>query len=71
MKITIQLRGVYGTIKVYPVCNRAKAFASIAGASTHTRNVLQHIDALGYGFENQAISTVETVSLEQLERIVT
>lgn len=70
MKITIQLRGVYGRTKAYPLCDKAKAFASIAGTSTLTRNTLRNIDALGYGFINQAITTTENVSFDQLNNVV-
>jgi hypothetical protein len=70
MKITIQLRSVYGRTKAYPLCDKAKAFASIAGTSVLTRNALRNINALGYGFINQAISTTENVSFEQLNNVV-
>jgi hypothetical protein len=70
MKITIQLRGIYGITKAYPVCPKAKAFASIAGTKTLTRDALKNIDALGYGFENNTIASVEMVTLDQLLHVV-
>jgi formate-dependent phosphoribosylglycinamide formyltransferase (GAR transformylase) len=48
MQITIEVRNVYGTPKVYPVCDRAKAFAKIAGTNTLTHAALCQIEALGY-----------------------
>lgn len=70
MKITIQLRSIYGRTKAYPVCDRAKAFASIAGTSTLTINTLRNIDALGYGFTNQALTVTEPLNIEQLRNVV-
>ena len=48
MSITVEVRNIYGTLKAYPVCDRAKAFARIAGSTTLTHSVLTTIEALGY-----------------------
>jgi hypothetical protein len=42
------MRDVYGTEKVYPICDNAMQFASIAGTTTLTERVLKRIEALGY-----------------------
>jgi hypothetical protein len=47
-EITVQVRDVYGTEKVYPICDSAMQFASIAGTTTLTMRVLKRIEALGY-----------------------
>jgi hypothetical protein len=47
-EITVQTRDVYGTEKVYPICDSAMQFASIAGTTTLTERVLKRIEALGY-----------------------
>jgi hypothetical protein len=47
-EITVQMRDVYGTEKVYPICDSAMQFASIAGTTTLTVRVLKRIEALGY-----------------------
>ena len=41
MKVTIQVKNVYGEDKVYPVCSNAKLFAEIAGTKTLSANTLQ------------------------------
>lgn len=46
--ITVEVRNVYGTLKTYPVCERARSFAKIAGTSTLTRSVLREIAAMGF-----------------------
>ena len=51
MKIQIEMKEVYGETKVYPVCEKAKLFARIAGTKTLTRPVLEDIARLGYQVE--------------------
>ena len=51
MKITINIREVYGVAKAYPVCNNAKLFATIAGTTTLTNQVLAKIARMGYEVE--------------------
>jgi hypothetical protein len=51
MKITVEARDVYGTTKYYPMCDRAKFFANIAGTKTLTPHSLEKIKALGYEIE--------------------
>lgn len=46
--ITIEVRNVYGQMKAYPVCERARSFAKIAGTSTLTRSVLREIQSMGF-----------------------
>lgn len=47
-EITVQVRSVYGAVKYYPMCEKAKLFASIAGTVTLTPQALNQIQALGY-----------------------
>lgn len=58
MKITVEVRDVYGTTKYYPMCDRAKLFASIAGTKTLTLDAVKQIKALGYEIE---VKTKEVV----------
>ena len=51
MKIQIEMKEVYGETKVYPMCEKAKLFARIAGTKTLTRPVLEDIERLGYQLE--------------------
>jgi hypothetical protein len=54
--ITVQVRNVYGNDLVYPLCEKAKAFAAIANQKTLSHSVLCKIEALGYTIVNQAVS---------------
>jgi hypothetical protein len=51
MLIQIQIRNVYGTETAYPVCDKAKAFAAIAGTKTITRHTLLQAMAIGFSIE--------------------
>lgn len=48
MNIRVELKSNYGVEAIYPVCDKAKLFASIAGTRTLTRAALKDIAALGY-----------------------
>jgi hypothetical protein len=48
MTITVEIKNVYGNETIYPVCDRAKTFAAIAGTKTLTRHALSLIKGLGY-----------------------
>tara|TARA_R110000824_G_scaffold57014_1_gene155465 strand:+ start:111 stop:329 length:219 start_codon:yes stop_codon:yes gene_type:complete len=48
MEITVQVKSVYGIDKVYPVCDKAIAFAEIAGTTTLTDDTVRSIKYLGY-----------------------
>ena len=47
-EILIHIRNVYGEDKAYPVCERAKLFADIAGTKTLRPADLNYIQQLGY-----------------------
>jgi hypothetical protein len=59
MSITVRVKNIYGNKTVYPVCDKAKIFAQIAGHSTLTSATLDGIRRLGYLIEVQ--QTVEEV----------
>jgi hypothetical protein len=48
MTITIQIKNVYGNDTIYPVCDKAKIFANLAGTKTITLQALAQIKLLGY-----------------------
>lgn len=48
-RITVKVREVYGRRLVYPICERAKAFARISGRETLTESVIKEIKFLGFG----------------------
>jgi hypothetical protein len=48
MFVTVTIKSIYGNQAIYPACERADAFASIAGTRTLTPQVIKQIKALGY-----------------------
>jgi hypothetical protein len=46
--IEVEMRDVYGVTKFYPMCERARAFARIAGTVTLTKETIRHIKLLDY-----------------------
>lgn len=51
MQIQVLVRTVFGNETVYPVCEKAKLFAKIAGTKTLCPTALSSIKALGYEIE--------------------
>ena len=52
--IQVEVRQIYGTTKVYPLCETAKAFARIAGTTTLTIDALRNIERIGFEIISQA-----------------
>ena len=48
MEITVRITSVYGAKTIYPVCETAEIFASIAGTKTLKATTINRIKALGY-----------------------
>lgn len=48
MEITVRITNNYGQRVVYPVCETAHIFASIAGTKTLKSTTINSIKALGY-----------------------
>ena len=48
MNITVEIREVYGQSKIYPVCDKAKICAVIAGTTTLLPRDIQRIQVLGF-----------------------
>lgn len=48
MTIQVTIKNVYGEQKVYPACDKSKAFAMIAGHRTLTDFTISQIKALGF-----------------------
>ena len=53
MQITVAIKNVYGNELIYPVCDKAKAFADIANTKTLANHVIAHIKRLGYSIQVQ------------------
>jgi len=49
--IEVEVKDVYGTLKYYPLCEKAQLFADIAGTKTLTLQVIKKIEALGFSIK--------------------
>ena len=57
MKITIEVRHVYGVPTIYPACPTASLLARLAGTKTITSDALRTIRELGYSVQVKAPDT--------------
>ncbi|RKZ70510.1 MAG: hypothetical protein DRQ48_00860 [Gammaproteobacteria bacterium] len=48
LSIQVQIKNVYGSEMVYPVCDNAKLFAEMVGRKTLTARDISSIKKLGY-----------------------
>ena len=50
MELMVQIKNVYGTEKIYPVCTQAKNLADLLGTVTITREAIHKAKKLGFTF---------------------
>ena len=53
MNLIVSKKNVQGVERVYPVCNKAKLFASISGNKTLLPEVIELIKKLGYNLTTE------------------
>lgn len=51
MNIKVSIKSVYGSDKIYPLCDNGKLFAEIAGTKTLTRDTISLVKRLGYSIQ--------------------
>ena len=54
MDLVVSKKNVYGVERVYPVCTKAKIFATISGNKTLLPEVIEHIKKLGYNLTTES-----------------
>jgi len=54
MNLIVSKKNVYGVERVYPICPKAKLFASIAGNVTLRPDVIERIKKLGYNLTTES-----------------
>jgi len=54
MELVVSKKNVYGVERVYPVCNKAKLFASISGNKTLLPEVIELVKELGYNLTTES-----------------
>tara|TARA_R110000764_G_scaffold16542_1_gene46212 strand:+ start:29 stop:262 length:234 start_codon:yes stop_codon:yes gene_type:complete len=53
MKIKVKIKNVYGTERIYPLCNNAILFSTLTNTKTFDRNIISIIKKLGFEIENK------------------
>lgn len=61
MKITLDLKQVYGATRAYPACDTSRIFADMLGRKTLTRSDIRHIERLGFAIAITSNLDLETV----------
>ena len=54
MQLVVTKKNVYGVERVYPICTKAKLFASISGNKTLLPEVIELIKKLGYNLTTES-----------------
>ena len=54
MDLVVSKKNVYGVERVYPVCTKAKIFATISGNKTLLPEVIEQIKKLGYNLTTES-----------------
>jgi hypothetical protein len=52
--IIVKIKNVYGTQRIYPICDKAKLFAALTGTKTLSKDNINNIKALGYQIDLEA-----------------
>lgn len=53
MSVQVSIKTIYGNQMIYPLCERAKLFASMVGQKTLTMRDIEHIKKLGFSVQVQ------------------
>jgi hypothetical protein len=67
MELIVEKKSVYGNQLIYPVCNKAKLFASISGNKTLLPEVIEDIKKLGYKLNNKGGTNMKTYQGWEIE----
>tara|TARA_Y100000004_G_scaffold7424_1_gene8340 strand:+ start:292 stop:471 length:180 start_codon:yes stop_codon:yes gene_type:complete len=54
INLIVEKKNVYGVERVYPVCTKAKIFATISGNKTLLPEVIEQIKKLGYNLTTES-----------------
>ena len=54
--ITVEIKYVYGTERIYPICENAKRFAMLTSTKTFNRNIIEVIKSLGCKIEIKKVN---------------
>ena len=55
-RLIVKKKSVWGTERIYPICERSKLFTRLVGQKTLDKSAIELIRQLGYDFKHEEIS---------------
>ena len=55
-RLIVKKKSVWGTERIYPICERSKLFTRLVGQKTLDRSAIEIIRQLGYDFKHEEIA---------------
>ena len=55
-RLIVKKKSVWGTERIYPICERSKLFTRLIGQKTLDRSAIELIRQLGYDFKHEEIA---------------
>ena len=55
-RLIVKKKSVWGTERIYPICERSKLFTKLVGQKTLDRSAIEIIRQLGYDFKHEEIA---------------
>ena len=55
-RLNVKKKTVWGTERIYPICERSKLFTRLVGQKTLDRSAIEIIRQLGYDFKHEEIA---------------
>ena len=55
-RLIVKKKTVWGTERIYPICERSKLFTRLVGQKTLDRSAIEIIRQLGYDFKHEEIA---------------
>ena len=55
-RLIVKKKSVWGTERIYPICERSKLFTRLVGQKTLDKSAIEIIRQLGYDFKHEEIA---------------
>ena len=55
-RLIVKKKSVWGTERIYPICEKSKLFTRLVGQKTLDRSAIEIIRQLGYDFKHEEIA---------------
>jgi len=55
-RLVVKIKSVWGTERIYPICEKSRLFATLIGTKTLDKSAIVLIRQLGYDFKHEEIN---------------